>query len=233
MAWWIAHDGSSIGEAASAAAFEHQSGTTQKPYGPFGSDAIANAFFNQHFGSGGKQPTGGSGGSVPLPGKFGTFQQWYNWINSKAPGQGAAWISWIQSNAKITPPESATVDMSSNQFGDPGTGAIPDNYASNWFGAWILLGQVGPDLARILADGISAGAGKIPKILTGVGEGIGKTPGAQLANWNLAVTGVSGWFMRGLKIAFGGVLIILGVSRLTGAENAITSAASKVKVIPL
>lgn len=54
-----------------------------------------------------------------------------------------------------------------------------------------------------------------------------------LSQFSLNASGFSEWFMRGLKILLGGILIVLGISRLTGAENAVTAAASKVKVIPV
>jgi len=43
--------------------------------------------------------------------------------------------------------------------------------------------------------------------------------------WNLSLSGFTGWFLRGLKILFGGVLIILAVSHLTGLSNKITQTA--------
>ena len=47
------------------------------------------------------------------------------------------------------------------------------------------------------------------------------------------VSGIAGWFFRGLKIVFGGILMIIGVSKLTGADNKIVQLASKVPVIPV
>jgi hypothetical protein len=53
----------------------------------------------------------------------------------------------------------------------------------------------------------------------------------QEANWSLLVHGISGWFFRGLKVLFGGVLMIVGISRLTGADNKITQLAGKIPVM--
>lgn len=53
------------------------------------------------------------------------------------------------------------------------------------------------------------------------------------ANWNLQVSGVAGWFFRGLKVLFGGVLMIIGISKLTGIDNKITQLASKIPVVPV
>jgi hypothetical protein len=54
-----------------------------------------------------------------------------------------------------------------------------------------------------------------------------------LTGWGLSVSGIAPWFFRGLKILFGGVLIIVGVSKLTGADNKIVQLAGKVPVIPV
>jgi hypothetical protein len=51
--------------------------------------------------------------------------------------------------------------------------------------------------------------------------------------FNLEASGFADWFFRGLKILLGGILMILGLSRLTGAENIVTRTASKIKVIPV
>lgn len=48
---------------------------------------------------------------------------------------------------------------------------------------------------------------------------------------NLTASGWSGWFIRGLKIVFGGILIVLAVSHLTGLDNAVTRTAGK--ILPL
>ena len=41
------------------------------------------------------------------------------------------------------------------------------------------------------------------------------------------------FFLRALKVVVGGVLVIVGFMRMTGAENAITKVASKVPIIPV
>ena len=52
-------------------------------------------------------------------------------------------------------------------------------------------------------------------------------------DFSLIFKDVAPWFVRGLKVAFGGILIILGISRLTGMSNQVTQLASKVPVIPV
>lgn len=48
--------------------------------------------------------------------------------------------------------------------------------------------------------------------------------------WALSGTGFAGWFMRGLKIMLGGVLIIVGLGRITGADSALGKIAGKVPI---
>jgi hypothetical protein len=66
-------------------------------------------------------------------------------------------------------------------------------------------------------------------------EALNKGPASgsgQPFSWQLLIHGVAPWFFRGLKLLFGGVLMIVGISRLTGADNKIVQLASKIPVIP-
>lgn len=58
---------------------------------------------------------------------------------------------------------------------------------------------------------------------------------AVLGNITGGITGFSGtnFVLRALKVVVGGVLVIVGFMRMTGADNAITKVASKVPIIPL
>ena len=73
---------------------------------------------------------------------------------------------------------------------------------------------------------------------TGVAGGLGNvgsqaaTAAASGLTGQLKVTGVAAWFFRGLKIVFGGILMIIGISKLTGADNTIVQLAGKVPVLP-
>jgi hypothetical protein len=161
----------------------------------------------------------------PVPGRLATFGQWKAWIDYKAPGEGDKWIAWVQSNAKITPPESATVDLSSNQFGSaPPPPAPPRNYASDWFAAWLLLGNVGPGIGKALKLGLGALGQLASEGLTGTAIGIGKVPGAQ----GLGTVGEflgrlqeSSTWVRVAEVALGIVLLAIGVARITGTQNAV------------
>lgn len=58
---------------------------------------------------------------------------------------------------------------------------------------------------------------------------------ATLGNITGGITGFSGtnFVLRALKIIVGGVLVIVGIAHLTGADNAITKVVSKVPLIPV
>lgn len=53
----------------------------------------------------------------------------------------------------------------------------------------------------------------------------------QFPSFSLLLSGISGWFTRGLKLVFGGILMIIGISHLTGLSNSLTRAAGKVAPI--
>lgn len=44
----------------------------------------------------------------------------------------------------------------------------------------------------------------------------GKVPGL---SWVLSGSGLAGWFLRGVKMLFGGILMISAISHLTGLDN--------------
>lgn len=89
-----------------------------------------------------------------------------------------------------------------------------------YVGWFITESKVFPDLFKDLQKGLGA-----PGQLAQDGE--------NALTYSFGVSGIAGWFFRGLKIVLGGVLIVLGLSRITGAANAITQAAAKVPVIPV
>jgi hypothetical protein len=69
----------------------------------------------------------------------------------------------------------------------------------------------------------------------GEGQQVASNAGATLANITGGITGFSGtnFVLRALKIVVGGVLVIVGISKLTGTTNAVTKAVSKVPIVPL
>lgn len=77
----------------------------------------------------------------------------------------------------------------------------------------------------VIGLGLGAGAGKA------TGGAVGDTQTGSPLSFALSASGLSGWFVRGLKVLLGGILMILAVSRLTGASNKITEIAGN--AIPL
>lgn len=55
----------------------------------------------------------------------------------------------------------------------------------------------------------------------------GKIP---VLSWALQGSGLAGWFLRGLKILLGGVLITIGLARITGADSEVGKLAGKVPI---
>lgn len=54
-----------------------------------------------------------------------------------------------------------------------------------------------------------------------------------LSGWNLQISGISGWFLRGLKVLFGGVMMVIGISHMLGLDNKITQLAGQIPIMPL
>lgn len=52
-------------------------------------------------------------------------------------------------------------------------------------------------------------------------------------SWSLVFGSFSGWFVRGVKVIIGGILMVLAISRLTGTSNKVTELASNIKVVPV
>ena len=65
--------------------------------------------------------------------------------------------------------------------------------------------------------------GKIPAETGGVAGAAAS--GAIKDTFSLNASGLAGWFFRGLKILFGGILMIIGIAKLTGADNAVVQLA--------
>lgn len=90
---------------------------------------------------------------------------------------------------------------------------------------WIDAGGGATSSPGLKPGGVEGPAGKAPPAPV--------HPADAALKWAVRTSGIAPWFFRGLKILFGGVLIIIGVSRLTGVDNAVTQLASKIKVIPV
>jgi hypothetical protein len=89
-------------------------------------------------------------------------------------------------------------------------------------------------LAAVKANGWPAPTGVLGG-LSNVGSEAGKAAAKTAVGGltgQLKVSGITSYFFRGLRILFGGILIIIGVSKFTGADNKIVQLAGKVPVLP-
>lgn len=155
--------------------------------------------------------------------KNATFAQIANWIDVQAPGQGAAFIAWVQANNTVPPPYAFHLHAST--FGPP-----PNNKATNWLGAWILLGNVGPNLGGIIKAAYSRAGQSIPGQLKAVGSATGSTL-TPVTNPLAAIDGLltnSNMWTRAIEIGLGLLLIAVGVARMTDRIPVATAIARKV-----
>src|SRR6185437_13390911 len=179
-------------------------------------------------------PRGGPTGQ-PTVNNNSTFAEWVAWLDYKTPGAGEQFLNWIPQQM---PAGSPPVDVGKNIYGPP-----PNNKAENWVAAWILLGNVGPELGKLIGLGIESGSKDIPKALKGVAQGIGKVPGAKaLGGLADPLAGVSDFLSRleqastwerVLLIGLGGVLLAIGTAKITGAVPVATKIAKRAGAVAL
>lgn len=156
------------------------------------------------------------------PGLHGTFAQWRDWANAKSPGAGDQFITWVQANAKVPPPYAFNIN--SDAYGPTGFGQ--NNWAEDYFAGWLLLANVGPDIAKALAGGITAGSRAVPKFLTGTARGIGQVPGAKTLSGLAAIgnffneLGQANTWIRFAQVLLGLGLIIVGLAKLASGTAA-------------
>jgi hypothetical protein len=125
------------------------------------------------------------------------------------------------------------VQFLTSRYGSP-AGASYQHYADTHpretanaaLNAWagVEAASLGPGLAGAIRQMEDAQA----KITNQFGTGTAKGLGSLYPSWSLVFSGISGWFFRGLKVLFGGILVIIGVSRLTGIDNKVVQLATKV-----
>lgn len=114
--------------------------------------------------------------------------------------------------------------------------AHPNESASEAYLAW-LFSAVGKGLGKSLGDILSLSGKNAQQIAEGTVSGLDKT-GKDVTNplsWSLSATGIAGWFKRGLKMLFGGILMIVAFTHLTGADNKVTQLAMSAggKLLPV
>jgi hypothetical protein len=91
-----------------------------------------------------------------------------------------------------------------------------------------------PSTSVSILDLVKLGLGGAEAVASSGATAGGNDPSAStgdvlpsLPSWNLVVSGISGWFMRGLKIVIGSVLIISGIMRLSGKDKDVIQMATK------
>lgn len=165
--------------------------------------------------------------NAPPPGQHGTFAQWRDWANHRYPGSGDQFISWVKANTDVPPPY--VFDINADSYGPTGYG--DNNYAENYFGAWLLFGNLGPGIGKTLQLGITGGSKDIPKALKGFSQAIPKIPvlsgidelGAVAESFYDVITDGKMWRSLGW-IVLGIVLIVAGLYFWVRTSGAYVSA---------
>jgi hypothetical protein len=100
---------------------------------------------------------------------------------------------------------------------------FPNDTAAQTYTAWVLS-LVGSKLPDVVGGGLAEGGDSTAQLAVGGAQGAAKFSASLSPAFSVVAKGFSDYFLRGLKILLGGLLILLGVARLTGADTAVTSA---------
>jgi hypothetical protein len=166
-----------------------------------------------------------------------TFTDIAAYLDIQHAGYGTRFLSWVQKHNTVKAP----FNPDSDTFGSG-----PDTRAINWLAAWLLFGDIGPNIGKTIAGGIEkSGTAITTQILPGFAKGVGESPGASaLAGAGNLVSGagITG-FLQSLtarslwvRIAegiIGGALIIIAVSKLAGDTSVGRAATKAGKVVRL
>lgn len=170
--------------------------------------------------------TTSTGGGCGTPSKSWTFGAYRAWANCKGPGKkwGDQFWTWVLSN--VSGPFPAP-KLSDRNYGDASFASVlqgHDNTATGWFGAWLLIANVGPELAKDLADAIGKGAGLTAAAPGAVAAAIPNPFGglAAIGDFFGRLTQANTWIRAG-EILIGIVLLGVGFARASGTQNAVAS----------
>lgn len=153
-----------------------------------------------------------------------TFATVKDWVDAHKPGAGDTFISYIQALGERR--GYGQVDLNSDTYGPP-----PNNKAVNWLAGWLLIGNLEPELGKLIAGGIAGAARDIPKELAAAGQGIGKlSPGSIWQDVVAQLTARSLW-VRIAEGILGLALIIIGVARLGGTSAPVRTAAKAARFL--
>lgn len=170
---------------------------------------------------------------MPLP-KNATFGQVKNYIDFVDPGKGFGqqFINWVNANGSQPPPAlpSKPVKLSATSYGGTTVTALQgyNNTSLGWLAGWLLIANIGPDIAKLLQTAIDeSGAAIKNQILPGVAAGLSPFEGGILGF--LGQLGQAHTWIRVGEVVLGLILIAVGVAELTHAVPIATKIAKVVK----
>src|ERR1700722_5298251 len=101
--------------------------------------------------------------------------------------------------------------------------AHPAQSPADAYAAWFLMASDPTSaIGKALADevkGLGSFAGDLPAAIPALNPANDVGPA-----FSLIFSGIGAWFVRGLKVLFGGILMLMAAAHLTGADNKLTRA---------
>lgn len=111
----------------------------------------------------------GQSSEIETPGPDATFKAWAKFFNAIEKGSGAKFLAWVSASGLPLAP----VKPNSKQYATSDGLPVP---ASEWATAWLLEANVGPEIGKAIATGVtSTGRAITHQILPGFTKGVFKS----------------------------------------------------------
>jgi hypothetical protein len=158
--------------------------------------------------------------------KLTTTQQNVFWVKALGEFPGDVSAAWVKSNPDLKPYQGDSAVVMYDKLATAYPKATPQQRGSTVYQVWL-----GAGLAQALGDAAVAGATATGAVAQGVATGIPSWEGA-IGNFIAALSSASTW-IRVAKVIGGGVILIVGLAKLTGADQHAATLGKAVKLAPL
>jgi hypothetical protein len=158
--------------------------------------------------------------------KLTTAQQNSFWVAALKSFPGTVTAAWVKSNADLKPYQGNTADVMYAKLATAYPTATPQQRGSTVYQVWL-----GAGLAQAVGEAAIAGGTATGAVATGVATGLPSWEG-QIGAFLAALSSANTW-IRVAKVIAGSAILIVGLAKLTGADQRAAPLAKAVKLAPL
>jgi hypothetical protein len=158
--------------------------------------------------------------------KLTTAQQNSFWVKALGEFPGTVSAAWVTSNADLKPYQGDTAVVMYGKLATAYPKATPQQRGSTVYQVWL-----GAGLAQAVGESAIAGGAATGAVAQGVATGLPSWEGA-IGNFIAALSSASTW-IRVVKVLAGSVILIVGLAKLTGADQHTAALGKAVKLAPL